>query len=351
MAQNNKIGILTSGGDSPGMNACVVSCARIAAYYGMTLVGIKRGYNGLLGQSEKPSDDMETFTKSELLDIADLPGTYLKTARCKAFYDPEVRKEAAKRIRESGFTAIIVIGGDGSFTGALELSELGVPCICIPGTIDNDLGYTEKTLGYDTAVNVSVNAVRAIRATSRSHERPHVVQVMGRRSGDIALKTAMATGAEMLVVPECEWDIDQISKRMMNLIALGNNRSTLIIGEHCWHMMKPYDWRKVLKDAGDKVHDDDELDAPTLARVLKRLTGAEVRSTVVGYTQRGATPSSSDSAFAFETAKTAINLIRCGNTNLAIGQKHGMVYSLPIKEALNIHHVFNIDTYELINQL
>lgn len=351
MAQNNKIGILTSGGDSPGMNACVVSCARIAAYYGMTLVGIKRGYNGLLGQSEKPSDDMETFTKSELLDIADLPGTYLKTARCKAFYDPEVRKEAAKRIRESGFTAIIVIGGDGSFTGALELSELGVPCICIPGTIDNDLGYTEKTLGYDTAVNVSVNAVRAIRATSRSHERPHVVQVMGRRSGDIALKTAMATGAEMLVVPECEWDIDQISKRMMNLIERGNNRSTLIIGEHCWHMMKPYDWRKVLKDAGDKVHDDDELDAPTLARVLKRLTGAEVRSTVVGYTQRGATPSSSDSAFAFETAKTAINLIRCGNTNLAIGQKHGMVYSLPIKEALNIHHVFNIDTYELINQL
>lgn len=351
MAQNNKIGILTSGGDSPGMNACVVSCARIAAYYGMTLVGIKRGYNGLLGQSEKPSDDMETFTKSELLDIADLPGTYLKTARCKAFYDPEVRKEAAKRIRENGFTAIIVIGGDGSFTGALELSELGVPCICIPGTIDNDLGYTEKTLGYDTAVNVSVNAVRAIRATSRSHERPHVVQVMGRRSGDIALKTAMATGAEMLVVPECEWDIDQISKRMMNLIARGNNRSTLIIGEHCWHMMKPYDWRKVLKDAGDKVHDDDELDAPTLARVLKRLTGAEVRSTVVGYTQRGATPSSSDSAFAFETAKTAINLIRCGNTNLAIGQKHGMVYSLPIKEALNIHHVFNIDTYELINQL
>lgn len=351
MAQNNKIGILTSGGDSPGMNACVVSCARIAAYYGMTLVGIKRGYNGLLGQSEKPSDDMETFTKSELLDIADLPGTYLKTARCKAFYDPEVRKEAAKRIRESGFTAIIVIGGDGSFTGALELSELGVPCICIPGTIDNDLGFTEKTLGYDTAVNVSVNAVRAIRATSRSHERPHVVQVMGRRSGDIALKTAMATGAEMLVVPECEWDIDQISKRMMNLIERGNNRSTLIIGEHCWHMMKPYDWKKVLKDAGDRVHDDDELDAPTLARVLKRLTGAEVRSTVVGYTQRGATPSSSDSAFAFETAKTAINLIRCGNTNLAIGQKHGMVYSLPIKEALNIHHVFNIDTYELINQL
>lgn len=351
MAQNNKIGILTSGGDSPGMNACVVSCARIAAYYGMTLVGIKRGYNGLLGQSENPSDDMEVFTKSQLLDIADLPGTYLKTARCKAFYDPEVRKEAAKRIRESGFTAIIVIGGDGSFTGALELSELGVPCICIPGTIDNDLGYTEKTLGYDTAVNVSVNAVRAIRATSRSHERPHVVQVMGRRSGDIALKTAMATGAEMLVVPECEWDIDQISKRMMSLIERGNNRSTLIIGEHCWHMMKPYDWKKVLKDAGDRVHDDDELDAPTLARVLKRLTGAEVRSTVVGYTQRGATPSSSDSAFAFETAKTAINLIRCGNTNLAIGQKHGMVYSLPIKEALNIHHVFNIDTYELINQL
>lgn len=351
MIQNNKIGILTSGGDSPGMNACVVSCARIAAYYGMTLVGIKRGYNGLLGLSENPEDDMETFTKAELLDIADLPGTYLQTARCKPFYEPEVRKEAAKNLREKGFSAIIVIGGDGSFTGALHLSELGIPCICIPGTIDNDLGYTEKTIGYDTAVNVSVNAVRAIRATSRSHERPHIVQVMGRRSGDIALKTAMATGAEMLVVPECEWDINQIAQRLKGLIVRGNHRSTLVMGEHCWHMMKPFDWQKVLRDNGDKVHDDDEMDAYTLAKVLKRLTGAEVRATVVGYTQRGATPSSSDSAFAFETAKAAINLIRSGNTNLAIGQKHGMVYSLPIQDALNIHHVFNIDAYELINQL
>lgn len=348
---NKKIGILTSGGDSPGMNACVVSVARIASFYGIPLVGIKRGYNGLLGLSDNPEDDMEVLSKNKLLDMADLPGTYLQTARCKPFYEPDVRKEAADRLRENGFEALIIIGGDGSFTGALHLSNLGIPCICIPGTIDNDLGYTEKTLGYDTAVNVSTNAVRAIRATSRSHERPHVVQVMGRRSGDIALKTAMATGAEMLVVPEREWDLEVIAQRMRGLITRGNNRATLIIGEHCWHMMKPFDWHSVLRENGHRVHDDDEMNAELLAKVLKYMTGAEVRSTNVGYTQRGATPSASDSAFAFETAKAAVSLIRSGNSNLAIGQKHGRVYSLPIQDALNIQRNFNNEAYDLINQL
>lgn len=348
---NKKIGILTSGGDSPGMNACVVSVARIAAFYGIPLVGIKRGYNGLLGLSDNPDDDMEVLSKNKLLDMADLPGTYLQTARCKPFYEPEVRKEAADKLRENGFEALIIIGGDGSFTGALHLSNLGIPCICIPGTIDNDLGYTEKTLGYDTAVNVSTNAVRAIRATSRSHERPHVVQVMGRRSGDIALKTAMATGAEMLVVPEREWDLEVIAQRMRGLITRGNNRATLIIGEHCWHMMKPFDWHSILRENGQRVHDDDEMNVEILAKVLKYMTGAEVRSTNVGYTQRGATPSASDSAFAFETAKAAVSLIRSGNSNLAIGQKHGRVYSLPIQDALNIQRNFNNEAYDLINQL
>lgn len=346
-----RIGILTSGGDSPGMNACVVSVARIADHYGMPLVGIKRGYNGLLGLSSNPEDDMEVFTKSELLDMADLPGTYLKTARCKPFYDPEIRKEAAKSLIEQDFGALIVIGGDGSFTGALYLSELGIPCVCIPGTIDNDLGYTEKTLGYDTAVNVSVNAVRAIRATSRSHDRPHIVQVMGRRSGDIALKTAMATGAEMLICPEREWNIEELADRIRGLEVRGNHRSTLVMGEHCWHQMQPYNWQKVLRDAGVNVHDDDDLNADRLAQVFKALCGVEMRATVVGYTQRGATPSASDSAFAFETAKAAVNLIRSGNSNVAIGLKHGRVYSLPIADALNIRHTFNHEAYELINQL
>ena len=190
--EKKKIGILTIGGDSPRMNPCVVTVARIAAHHNIPLVGIMRGYNGLLGLSGNPEDDMISLSKSTILDIADLPGTYLRTARCKPFYEPEVRKKAAQALIKQDFQALIVIGGDGSFAGAGYLCKLGIPCICIPGTIDNDLGYTEKTLGYDTASNVCVSAVRSVRATSRSHNRPHIVQVMGRKSGDIALKIGRA---------------------------------------------------------------------------------------------------------------------------------------------------------------
>ena len=191
----SNIAILTSGGDSPGMNAAVMSVARNAAYYGIPLIGIKHGYNGLLGRGAKAEDDFIRLDLDTVLDIADMPGTYLRTARCREFLDPAVREKAAKTLRDLDVSGLVVIGGDGSFQGAMHLCKLGIPCIGIPGTIDNDLAYTEITLGYDTAVNVCVDAVRAIRATSRSHDRPHVVEVMGRDCGDIALSTAVATGA------------------------------------------------------------------------------------------------------------------------------------------------------------
>ena len=227
-----KIGILTSGGDSPGMNAAVVSVARCAAAHDIQLMGIKRGYNGLLGLSENPEDDIAALDLETVLDIADQRGTFLRTARCDEFKKPEVQRQCADNLRKIGIDALVVIGGDGSFNGAMHLCELGIPCVGIPGTIDNDLGYTEATLGYDTAVNVCVEAVRSIRATSRSHDRPAVVQVMGRNSGDIAMKTAMATGAEMVVVPEMDWDVDVLAARLNGLIAKGNTRATLVIGEH-----------------------------------------------------------------------------------------------------------------------
>ena len=245
-----KIGILTSGGDSPGMNAAVVSVARCAAAHDIQLMGIKRGYNGLLGLSENPEDDIAALDLETVLDIADQRGTFLRTARCDEFKKPEVQRQCADNLRKLGIDALVVIGGDGSFNGAMHLSELGIPCVGIPGTIDNDLGYTEATLGYDTAVNVCVEAVRSIRATSRSHDRPAVVQVMGRNAGDIAMKTAMATGAEMVVVPEMDWDVDVLAARLNGLIAKGNTRATLIIGEHCWHKMKEFDWRSEERRVG-----------------------------------------------------------------------------------------------------
>ncbi len=347
-----KIGILTSGGDSPGMNAAVVSVARCAARSGIQLMGIKRGYNGLLGLSDNPGDDIQALDLETVLDIMDMRGTYLRTARCEKFLDPEVRREAANNLRKLDIDALVVIGGDGSFNGAMKLCELGIPCVSIPGTIDNDLGYTESTLGYDTAVNVCVDAVRSIRATSRSHDRPAVVQVMGRNSGDIAMRTAIATGAEMVVVPEMEWDVDVLAERLNSLIAQGNTRATLIIGEHCWHKMKEFDWRKFLNDNGKVVYPGEPISAERLASILKRKCGGiEARATVIGYTQRGAIPSAYDSAFAFEAGNLAVHLINRGITNQAIGVRHGRVYNMPISDALSMKKHFDRELYELVNTL
>ena len=347
-----KIGILTSGGDSPGMNAAVVSVARCAAMYKMQLMGIKRGYNGLLGLSDDPEDDITALDLETVLDIADQRGTFLRTARCESFKTPEVQREAAKNLREIGIDALVIIGGDGSFNGALDLSELGIPCVCIPGTIDNDLGYTEATLGYDTAVNVCMDAVRSVRATSRSHDRPAVVQVMGRNAGDIAVRTAISTGAEMVVVPEMEWDVDVLAKRLNDLIAQGNTRATLVIGEHCWHKMKPFDWHKFLNDNGKTVYPGEPMTAERLASILKRKCGGiEARATVIGYTQRGAIPTAYDSAFAFEAGYLAVRLLKRGITNQAIGIRHGRVFNMPIADALSMKKHFDGELYELINKL
>ena len=347
-----KIGILTSGGDSPGMNAAVVSVARCAAMNGIQLMGIKRGYNGLLGLSKNPEDDICALDLETVLDIADQRGTFLRTARCVEFKQPEVRRQAAENLRQLGIDALVVIGGDGSFTGAMYLCELGIPCVGIPGTIDNDLGYTEATLGYDTAVNVCVEAVRSIRATSRSHDRPHVVQVMGRNCGHIAMKTAMATGAEMLIVPEVEWDVDEVAARLNCLIEQGNTRATLVISEHCWDNMKPFDWRKFLNDNGKTVYPGEPISAEYLASILKRKCGgAEVRSTVIGYTQRGAQPTAQDSAFAFEAGHQAVQLLNRGIANQAIGIRHGRVFNMPIIDALSMKKTFDREMYNLINKL
>ena len=347
-----KIGILTSGGDSPGMNAAVVSVARCAAMNGIQLMGIKRGYNGLLGLSKNPEDDICALDLETVLDIADQRGTFLRTARCLEFKQPEVRRQAAENLRQLGIDALVVIGGDGSFTGAMYLCELGIPCVGIPGTIDNDLGYTEATLGYDTAVNVCVEAVRSIRATSRSHDRPHVVQVMGRNCGDIAMKTAMATGAEMLIVPEVEWDVDEVAARLNCLIEQGNTRATLVISEHCWDNMKPFDWRKFLNDNGKTVYPGEPISAEYLASILKRKCGgAEVRSTVIGYTQGGAQPTAQDSAFAFEAGHQAVQLLNRGIANQAIGIRHGRVFNMPIIDALSMKKTFDREMYNLINKL
>ena len=343
-----RIGVLTSGGDAPGMNAAVMAVAKAARYNGMTLVGIKRGYNGALNIEQNGMAELDLDT---VLDIADQPGTYLRTARCLEFLDPQMQQQAAKNIRDMGIEGVIVIGGDGSFKGAQALCSLGIPCIGIPGTIDNDLPYTEMTLGYDSAVNTCVDAIRAIRATSRSHDRPAVVEVMGRHCGDIALKAAAGTGAEICIVPEVEWSIPAVADRLSHLIAEGNPRATVVIAEGAFDAMQEYDWKKVLREHNLPVHDDDTISTRFLTRVLRCLTGCEARTTVLGYIQRGRQPSAYDSWFAFEAGNMAVNLLRNGISNQVIGIKYGRVFCLPIHMALKDKREFNRDLYDMINEL
>lgn len=346
-----KIAVLTSGGDSPGMNAAVMEVARSAAKNGMQLVGIKHGFNGLIGKYEKASDNYTVMSMDTVLDIGDLPGTYLRTARCVEFYQPEYQQKAMEFLTKLGVGGMVVIGGDGSFQGAQALCQMGMPVIGIPGTIDNDLEYSETSLGFDTAVNVCMEAVRSIRATSRSHDRPAVVEVMGRNCGDIALQTAMSTGSEAVIVPEVEgWSVDQTAKRLSSLLARGNTRATIIVAEGAWKVMRPFDVYEFLKPY-KQVFEGEPMNAYRFASILKRKCNAEVRATVIGYTQRGHEPTAQDAAFAFEAGHMAVELLRSGIGNEVIGVKQGSIFHMPIDLALTIKPVFKQKIYDLINTL
>ena len=346
-----KIAVLTSGGDSPGMNAAVTSVARNAAYYGLELIGIKRGYNGLLGLQDGAEDDIFTMNLDTVLDLADLPGTYLRTARCEQFHDPKVREEAARNLKKLDVVGLVVIGGDGSFRGAQSLCQLGIPCIGIPGTIDNDLPYTEMTLGYDTAVNCDVEAVRAIRATSRSHDRPAVVEVMGRNCGDIALSTAEATGSEIVLVPEMPWSVEEVAARLKKLVDSGNTRATIVVAEGAYASMKPFDAYSYLSPFGKQVFQGQSMNANLLASTLKHMTHAEARATVIGYTQRGCQPTARDCTFAFEAGNMAVVLLKNGIGNQVIGTRNNRTFHTSIDTALCETRNFKESLYNLINSL
>lgn len=351
-----KIAVLTSGGDSPGMNAAVMSVARSAALLDMPLIGIKRGFNGLIGKYPNPEDNYVQMSMDQLLDIADLPGTYLRTARCVEFREEEYQKKGAQFLRDLDVSGLVVIGGDGSFNGAQALCRQGIPCIGIPGTIDNDLGYTEMSLGFDTAVNVCVDAIRAIRATSRSHDRPHVVEVMGRNCGDIALTAAQSTGCEIVVVPEIiGWEVDDVAHRLNSLFARGNTRATVVVAEGCWQTMAPFDVHEFLSSKGVRgTFPGQPMDAALFAKVLQNKAtqnDIHVRSTVVGYTQRGHAPTARDGAFAFEAGAMAVNLLKHNISNQVIGVRNGRTFHMPIETALKAKSHFNRRMFNMVNAL
>ena len=314
------IGVLTSGGDAPGMNAAVRSIVRTAASMGMTVKGIKRGYNGLI---ENNVVDLDIRSVS---DIIQRGGTVLYTARCPRFTTEEGMQEAIKNCKINGIEGLIVIGGDGSFRGARDLSLRGIPCIGIPGTIDNDIPSTEYTIGFDTAMNTVVEMVDKLRDTACSHERCSVVEVMGHGAGDIALQSGLAVGATAIIVPEIGFDLQNVIDKILETQKNGRNHFIIVVSEGL-------------------------CDATQLAKLLQEATGIETRATILGHIQRGGNPTLRDRVVASKMGYAAVELLNKGVGNRVIGLKDNKIVDYDIFEALNMVKSFDQETYRLANTI
>ncbi len=311
-----RIGILTSGGDAPGMNGAIRSAARTALRLGITPYGIYRGYEGLL------EGDMEELTWKKVGGIVHHGGTILKTARCPAFREEAVQRAAARILREEEIEGLIVIGGDGSMAGAAALERLGVATAVVPGTIDNDMGGTEETIGYDSAVNTVLDAARRIRDTAASHNRAAVVEVMGRHAGYIALAAGLACGAEFTLVPEIPFDRDKLAEDLQDMIAAGRTNSIIICAEGA-------------------------ADGRELSRWLHEKTGIDMCATILGYIQRGGAPTARDAILGAVLGEAAVKALAEGRQGVLAGMKGGKVRLISDEEAFEEKRPFPRTLYDL----
>ena len=310
------IGILTSGGDAPGMNAAVRSVVRSAESMGITVKGVIRGYNGLI---ENNFMDLDIRSVS---DIIHRGGTTLFTARCPQFKTEEGIQKAVKNCKDNGIEGLVVIGGDGSFRGARELSLRGIPCIGIPATIDNDISSTEYTIGFDTAMNTVVEMVDKLRDTACSHDRCSVVEVMGHGAGDLAIQCGLAVGATYVVVPENGYNPNEIIEKIRSTHKRGRNHFIIIVSE-------------------------DLCDVRQLAKEIENATGIESRATIIGHVQRGGNPSLRDRVVASKMGYAAVQLLNDGIGNRVVALKDNKIVNFDIIEALNMEKTFDAETYML----
>ena len=316
-----KRAVLTSGGDAPGMNAAIRAVVRTAIHNGIEVMGVQRGYSGLI------NGELFTMDRTSVSDIIQRGGTILRTARCPEFKNEEVRKKAAKILQAYGVEALVVIGGDGSFTGAKLLSKLGIKTIGIPGTIDNDLAYTDFTLGFDTALNTVVDAINKIRDTSTSHERVSIVEVMGRNCGDLSLYAGICGGAEAIIVPEVEaFDRDELCKTILEGKNKGKMHNLVILAEGIGGAFE-------------------------LAEYVENITGIETRATVLGHIQRGGSPSASDRVLASRMGAKAVEVLLEGKTSRVIGIRDNKIIDQDIDEALDMESKFDTELYEIAKVL
>ena len=301
------IGILTSGGDAPGMNAAIRAVVRTALGRGIRVRGIRRGYHGLL------QEEIIDMTARDVSDIIQRGGTILQTARCKEMRTEEGQQKAAAICKKYGIQGLVVIGGDGSFAGAQKLSNLGINTIGIPGTIDLDIACTEYTIGFDTAVNTAMEAIDKVRDTSTSHERCSVIEVMGRDAGYLALWCGIANGAERILMPE-EHDYDE-EKIIADII--GNRKR----GKQHYIIINA-------EGIGDSMN---------MAKRIEEATGMETRATILGHMQRGGSPTCKDRVYASIMGAKAVDLLLEGKTNRVVGYQHGEFVDYDINEALQMH--------------
>lgn len=315
-----KIAILTSGGDAPGMNAAIRAVTRTALENGLEVMGVKRGYAGLI------NGELFNMDRTSVSDIIQRGGTVLRTARCLEFKQEEVRKRAVKILKAYGVDALVVIGGDGSFMGAKLLSKLGVKTVGLPGTIDNDLAYTDYTIGFDTALNTVVDAINKIRDTSTSHERVSIVEVMGRHCGDIAVQSGIAGGAEAILVPELGFDQDALCRKILEGKAAGKMHNLIILAEGIGGAFE-------------------------LAKEVEEVTGIETRATILGHTQRGGSPSAFDRVLSSKMGAKAVEVLLEGKTSRVIGIRDNKIVDDDIDEALAIERKFDEELYRVAEVL
>ena len=305
-----KIGILTSGGDAPGMNAAIRAVIRTGIYNKIDVVSIADGFDGLIKGSVSDMD------LSSVADIIHRGGTILGTARSDEFTSQAGFKKALNIIEIFKIDGLVILGGDGSFKGARDLSNAAVPTICIPCTIDNDLAYTDYTIGFYTAVETVVDAISKIRDTSSSHGRANVIEVMGRDSGDIALYSGLAGGAESIIVPEMDFDSNEVAKKALKGMQRGKLHNIIILAE----------------GVGD---------AYTLAKEIKEKTDIDIRVTILGHIQRGGSPTAYDRIIASQMGRRAVELLVEKNSGKAMGIKGNNIFHMDIEDALEVKRDFN----------
>ncbi len=313
------IAILTSGGDSPGMNACVRAVVRYAISKGMNVYGVSSGYTGLIEGKIKLMDERSVG------NIIQTGGTILKTSRCPEFKLKEGRDKAIKNLKKYGIHGLIVIGGDGTFRGASELIKEGIICACIPATIDNNLFYTDYTIGFDTATNTVVNVLNNIRDTSYSHDRISLVETMGAGCGDLALTAGLAAGADAIIVPEIEFNLDDICNKLIRARQHKKEGSIVVVSEHV-------------------------CDLNELSKIIQERCKLECRVVNLGHIQRGGSPSAFDRNLATKYGVVAVDEILKGDCGV-VGYKNGKYIYISIEKALSVKQDFNISDYMLAEKL